>query len=74
MIFAKQLLGCPPFLGYVCWPKVVGALLLLSAPLALLSFWRPWLCSSYDEMKLEENNVTQWHEYYQEFATSNRKL
>ena len=30
--------GFPPFLGYICWPKVVGALLLLSAPLALLSF------------------------------------
>ena len=42
MIFPKKCLGCPPFLGYICWPKVVGALLLLSAPLALLSFRRPW--------------------------------
>ena len=33
MIFSKKCLGCPPFLGYICWPKVVGALLLLSAPL-----------------------------------------
>ena len=33
MIFPKKCLGCPPFLGYICWPKVVGALLLLSAPL-----------------------------------------
>ena len=41
MIFPKKCLGCPPFLGYICWPKVVGALLLLSAPLALLSFRRP---------------------------------
>ena len=43
MIFPKKCLGCPPFLGYICWPKVVGALLLLSAPLALLSFRRPCL-------------------------------
>ena len=33
MIFPKRCLGCPPFLGYICWPKIVGALLLLSAPL-----------------------------------------
>ena len=26
MIFLKKCLGCPPFLGYICWPKVVGAL------------------------------------------------
>ena len=44
MIFPKKCLGCPPFLGCICWPKVVGALLLLSAPLTLLSFQRPW-CS-----------------------------
>ena len=31
MIFPKKCLGCPPFLGYICWPKVVGALFLLSA-------------------------------------------
>ena len=43
MIFPKKCLGCPPFLGYICWPKVVGTLLLLSAPLALLSFRRPCL-------------------------------
>ena len=42
MIFPKKCLGCPPFLGYSYWPKVVGALLLLSAPLALLSFRRFW--------------------------------
>ena len=42
MIFPKKCLGCPPFLGYICWPKVVGALLLLSAPFALFSFRRPW--------------------------------
>ena len=42
MIFFKKCLGCPTFLGYICWPKVVGALLLLSAPLALLYFRRPW--------------------------------
>ena len=42
MIFPKKCIGCPPFLGYICWPKVVGALLLLSAPFALLSFRRPW--------------------------------
>ena len=41
MIFSKNCLGCPPFLGYICWPKVVGALLLLSALLALLFFRRP---------------------------------
>ena len=33
MIFPKKCLGCPPFLGYTCWPKGAGALLLLSAPL-----------------------------------------
>ena len=33
MIFPKKFLGCPPFLGYICWPKVAGVLLLLSAPL-----------------------------------------
>ena len=33
MIFPIKFLGCPLFLGYICWPKVVGALLLLSAPL-----------------------------------------
>ena len=33
MIFPKKCLGCPPFLGYICWPKVIGALLLPSAPL-----------------------------------------
>ena len=33
MIFPKKCLGCPPFLGYICWPKVVGAFLLLPAPL-----------------------------------------
>ena len=42
MIFPKKCTGCPPFLGYICWPKVVGAFLLLSTPLALLSFRRPW--------------------------------
>ena len=41
MIFPKKCLGYPPFLGYICWPKVVGALLLLLAPLALLSFRCP---------------------------------
>ena len=45
MIFPKKCLGCPPFLGYICWPKAIGALLLLSAPLALLSFRRPWAYS-----------------------------
>ena len=29
----KECLGCPPFLGQIRWPKVVGALLLLLAPL-----------------------------------------
>ena len=33
MIFPKKCLGCLPILGYICWPKKVGALLLLSAPL-----------------------------------------
>ena len=33
MIFPKKCLECPPFLGYICWPKVVGVLLLLSVPL-----------------------------------------
>ena len=33
MIFPRKCLGCPPFLGYIFWPKVVGALLLLLAPL-----------------------------------------
>ena len=32
MIFPKKCLRCPLFPGYICWPKVVGALLLLSAP------------------------------------------
>ena len=41
MILPKKCLGCPLFLGFICWPKVVGALLLLSAPLALLSFRCP---------------------------------
>ena len=33
MTFPKKCLGYPPFLGYICWPEVVGALLLLLAPL-----------------------------------------
>ena len=33
MIFPKKCFGCPPFLGYICWSMVVGAFLLLSAPL-----------------------------------------
>ena len=41
MIFPIKCLGCPPFLGYISWRKVVGSLLLLSAHLALLSFRRP---------------------------------
>ena len=41
MIFSLKWLGCPPFLGYISWPKVVGSPLLLSAPLALLSFRCP---------------------------------
>ena len=42
MISPRKCLGCPPFLEYICWPNVVGALLLLSAPLSLLSFRRAW--------------------------------
>ena len=42
MISLKKCLGCPPFLGYICWRKVVGSLLFLSAPLALLSFRLAW--------------------------------
>ena len=51
MIFPKKCFGCPPFLGYICWPKVVGALLLLPAPLALLFFRRP--CPGYCSLDSE---------------------
>ena len=33
VLLPRKCLGYPPFLGYIYWPKVVGALLLLSAPL-----------------------------------------
>ena len=33
MKFPRKCIRCPPFLGYICWPKIVGALLLLLAPL-----------------------------------------
>ena len=33
MRFPKKCHECPLCLGDICWPKVVGALLLLSAPL-----------------------------------------
>ena len=42
MIFHKKCFGCSQFLGCICWPTVVGALLLLSTPLALQSFRRAW--------------------------------
>ena len=59
MIFPKKCLGCPPFLGYICWPKVVGALLLLSGPLALLSFRRPWGYHS-GEINISHMKTIQW--------------
>ena len=46
MIFPKKCLGLPPFLGYICLPKVVGAHLLLSA---LLSFRSPSFLSGVPE-------------------------
>ena len=60
MIFPKKCLGYPSFLGYIWWPKVVGALLLLSAPLALLCFRRPWpdLCFSGGKIISEESRGT----------------
>ena len=58
MIFPKKCLGCPPFLRYICWPKVVGAPLLLSAPLALLSFRRPWFSQS-AKLKNDKKAISQ---------------
>ena len=44
MILPKKCLGCPPFLGYICWPRVVGALFLLLAPLPYYLFGVPTFC------------------------------
>ena len=57
MILTKKCLGCPPFLGYICWPKVVGALLLLLAPLALLSFRRAWGHAFISQLRVSKSVV-----------------
>ena len=55
MIFPKKCLRCPPFLGYICWPKVVGAFLLLSTPLSYFLSGIPVLKVHKLERKCNQN-------------------